>query len=463
MTTPTTPALAEPPADPFLALRVSYGMLLGVSDFAVLTGYPRGKHMLHAAWLHGSGTVRGFAVSGRDPHTVLVGRGLALDGWGRELHHPDETCLDVRELARRLTFPGGGRRAASAWLAAAYLPCPSHPVPALADPCDVSRQNREFSRTTEGVSFLLLDEPPRPAAGYPRLAELFRAGEVTPESFARAAAQDSVELGAGRGSFPGDGPAPVVLARLELRLGEGGGVEAVTGIDQAARQVLLPTALIQSLLTTRPGTPPAIPFGTRPGTPPGALHGNPPGESHGEPGKGGPGKGGPGDGRSGDGAPGDGGSDGGGPGGGSGDGGSDDGGPGNGGPGGGGPRVDPGSLRWRESGPAVVFTVTRPLLARSVGRRTLAAACLDEDGWRDLEIAGTGYDPVRQAITVLLDPPPPGSPVRLVVRGRGIVCVLGEDGAPLAGLTTGPPGGVPEGDDAVLTTVAPRYEQEDTR
>ncbi|TMR09457.1 hypothetical protein, partial [Nonomuraea zeae] len=259
MTALTTPALAEPPSDPFLALRVSYGMLLGVSDFAVLTGYSRGKHMLHSSWLHGSGTVRGYAVTGRDPYVVQVGCGLALDGWGRELHHPEDTCLDVRDLARRLTFPGSGRRTVTAWLAVAYLPCPSHPVPALADPCDVSRQNREFSRTAEGVSFLLLSEAPEPAAGYPRLRELFRTGEVTPESFARAAAQDSVELGACGELFPGDEPAPVVLARLDLTLGEGGAVEAVTGVDQAARQVLLPTALIQALLSAPQSAPKSAP------------------------------------------------------------------------------------------------------------------------------------------------------------------------------------------------------------
>ena len=50
------------PVNPFEALRVSYGMLLGEDDFRALMGNPRGKQMLHSAWLHGSGVVWGFGV-----------------------------------------------------------------------------------------------------------------------------------------------------------------------------------------------------------------------------------------------------------------------------------------------------------------------------------------------------------------------------------------------------------------
>ena len=60
-----------PPVDPFQALRVAYGMLLGEDDFRVLLGNPRGKQMLHAAWLHGSGVVWGMPVT-HDPATDVL-------------------------------------------------------------------------------------------------------------------------------------------------------------------------------------------------------------------------------------------------------------------------------------------------------------------------------------------------------------------------------------------------------
>ena len=50
------------PVNLYEALRVSYGMLLGADDFRAMIGNPRGKQMLHSAWLHGSGVVWGFDV-----------------------------------------------------------------------------------------------------------------------------------------------------------------------------------------------------------------------------------------------------------------------------------------------------------------------------------------------------------------------------------------------------------------
>src|SRR5690349_25165882 len=87
------------PVSPFQALRVSYGMLLGEDDFRVLMGNPRGKQMLHAAWLHGSGVVWGFGVT-RDGDELAVERGLAIDGHGRELRLETRCCLPLREWAQ---------------------------------------------------------------------------------------------------------------------------------------------------------------------------------------------------------------------------------------------------------------------------------------------------------------------------------------------------------------------------
>jgi len=239
-----------PPANPFLALRTSYGMLLGQGDFDVLVGYPRGKQMLHGAWLHGPGVVWGYRVEAKEPHTIDVGTGLAVDGWGRELHLGTAVNIDLRDLLKTSPLPEGGSRTAEAWLAAAYRPRPSHPVPALADPCDVSRKHSEFSRTSETVRFLLLARPPGDTA-YTRLRKLRGAGPVTPEAFHTAAVLDTMEREpADRGHdapFPVDeAQAPVILAKLTLRV-RGSTLDGVEAVDPAARGVLLPTGLLQEL------------------------------------------------------------------------------------------------------------------------------------------------------------------------------------------------------------------------
>ena len=86
------------PMNPFLALRVAYGMLLGEEDLRVLMGQPRGKQQLHSSWLHGSGVVWGYPVRAKGLWEVTVGPGLAIDGWGRELIHETTCQVDLRGL-----------------------------------------------------------------------------------------------------------------------------------------------------------------------------------------------------------------------------------------------------------------------------------------------------------------------------------------------------------------------------
>src|SRR5688572_9877221 len=90
------------PINPFVALRVAYGMLLGEDDFRTLMGNPRGKHMLHDAWLHGCGVVWGYPVSLRGELELEVEPGLAIDGWGRELTLDHTERLNVRDWVARL-------------------------------------------------------------------------------------------------------------------------------------------------------------------------------------------------------------------------------------------------------------------------------------------------------------------------------------------------------------------------
>src|SRR3954454_19531456 len=86
------------PVNPFVALRVAYGMLLGEDDFRTMMGNPRGKQMLHAAWLHGSGVVWGYGVTVNGLKELKVAAGLAVDGLGRELRSEATATFDVTKL-----------------------------------------------------------------------------------------------------------------------------------------------------------------------------------------------------------------------------------------------------------------------------------------------------------------------------------------------------------------------------
>ena len=56
--------LADSPAvDPFRALHVHFGMLMGVDDFETIDAYHRGKMWLHSSWLHREGVLWGLRVA----------------------------------------------------------------------------------------------------------------------------------------------------------------------------------------------------------------------------------------------------------------------------------------------------------------------------------------------------------------------------------------------------------------
>src|SRR6516162_590158 len=94
-------AAAGLPVNPFLALQVAYGMLLGEDEFRTLMGNPRGKQMLHSAWMHGSGVIWGYRPSVEGLRTLKVSPGLAVDGKGRELLADTSWCLDVSEWLKK--------------------------------------------------------------------------------------------------------------------------------------------------------------------------------------------------------------------------------------------------------------------------------------------------------------------------------------------------------------------------
>ncbi|WP_137939880.1 hypothetical protein [Chitinivorax sp. B] len=162
------------PNRPYLAVNYHYGMLLGVDDFVTDQAYHRGKARLHSAWLHGWGTVWGLAVSADLPSgEIRVEPGLALDGFGRELHvdtrqclqmgtwfsaHRDDPDLVVDEQPDGFHF--------DVHVVIRHRVCLMRPVPALLDTCVGSQSETAFSRVFETVELLL--KPGRAPASRPR-------------------------------------------------------------------------------------------------------------------------------------------------------------------------------------------------------------------------------------------------------------------------------------------------------
>ncbi|WP_250037745.1 hypothetical protein [Paractinoplanes maris] len=128
-TAPQPPPAAALDVDPFTSLAVHFGMLLGVSDFQVLAGNPRGKAALHQAWQHGRGVIWGFPVSvAEDTPELMVGSGLATDGLGREVATAAPMCLDVRAW---LDEQGITTKTFDARLVVRHEACLSRPVPSI--------------------------------------------------------------------------------------------------------------------------------------------------------------------------------------------------------------------------------------------------------------------------------------------------------------------------------------------
>ena len=415
------------PVNPFLALRARFGMLLGEDDFLTLMGNGRGKLMLHNAWLHGSGVVHGYQV-GVDAdktartYTLRVGSGLAVDGLGRELYLGGDWCYDLAALVKDLAGEGAAgscddERTVQACLSVRLDPCPASPVPALADPCDLSRRHTSESRVVERVRLAVqpgrcpapspapyhrvrvllgLDdagpgdvagcEASRAAAGIAALPDEERAAALL-RAFHRLAARDAADLapytaeGDDPSLFPQAEPGAVMLAELEVRVrGYGDGLQVVDyEVDPCVRPTLLPTATIADLVC---GLAPAL-LGSGAGVDAG------------------------------------------------------------------GPRVER-TAEWPR--PNILrLHVTERLLAGSLADHPVAVTSLSDRGWVREDIVQIEYDADDLTLTMVLDDQPAADLVRVVVRGTGPTPVFGASPrVPLAGLADGPPGGQDDGHDAVL-------------
>ena len=425
------------PVNPFEALRVSYGMLLGADDFRALIGNPRGKQMMHSAWLHGSGVVWGFDVRVDGDVLLTVSPGLAVDGLGRELACETSACLDLRDWLAAYDKPGSRegceRRTVHGCLVVEFACSMSRPVPTLANSCDVTRKHDDFSRVVEAATVALrsghcaarerpyhrvrvllgLDDvgADDPAGDEGEAARRIVAEAPVEERaglllhhFQRLAALDSTQLrpaaepgAADLTYFPVlESAAAVVLADVELDLRDADGCTTVEKVrlDTTCRTVLLPTRTIQELVC---------------GLAPGVV---------------------------GDVAA----------------------------PDAGGPRVLGDEVRWSPDERLCFLPVSAPLNPGSL-RRAVHITSLSRRGWVDEDIEAIRYDGEAPALAVELADRPVNPLIRVIVRGTGPTPVYGDDPpVPLAGLWgSSTPGTAADGHDAVITFPNPLSENGEGR
>lgn len=278
------PMSASLAADPFTSLAVHYGMLLGVPDFQVISGNPRGKLRLHQAWQHGPGVVWGLGVSVPDQSTQLqVEPGLAVDIVGREIVLATQYCLDVAQWLADQVKAGHideGATSFNAQLILRFRACLARPVPAMSSSCEGGGSDVAYSRIIETGELELRPygndaggKPQPPAddrsAAFAELRALVRQGGLQPgdpaglgwvDAFRRVAARTVTALGppAFTGGapdssrlFPGGEPGEIVLADLPgmSLAGQGTGLHLVAPtIDLSVRRSHVPTWVIEELI-----------------------------------------------------------------------------------------------------------------------------------------------------------------------------------------------------------------------
>ncbi|GIM91576.1 hypothetical protein [Paractinoplanes toevensis] len=407
------------PSTPFSLPRITFGMLLGVDDFRGMLGHPRAKHLLHQAWLHGPGVIRGYEVTTAE-HEVRVRPGLAVDGMGRELPLRTTQCVDVADwLARgnrKLRWNSKLKLNVVATAGYRFTDPVPQPGGSVLDPLDPAGSSA--SRYAETVTVDLVEaarpEPdpyrrlrvllglawPRPgdagdaeAAGEARRIAKLAPGErprALLTAFQGFAGRAVGSLGPAEGwtdadAFPVAENTGLVLARIVVTSGTGG-TPLLGAPDLSVRRSLLPTGVLQELLC---GLGPSFPDRTA-GDPVDA----------------------------------------------------------------GGPRLVRGSAEWTDDRTMSV-EVTADLRPGSLTRPAVAVSSASDEGhWVVGDVSDVRYE--DRTITVRLTRPPRYELVRWRVRGTGSTPVLGTDGSPLAGVDDGPPATGDDGRDAVWQMRGPQ-------
>jgi hypothetical protein len=416
------------PLSPFSALHYHFGMLLGEEDFKTDQGYHRAKMRLHNAWLHREGVVWGFRVTvDQDRGEIKVGRGLALDSAGHELHLDREWCVNVGKWFKEhkddpeLTVnPSNAHQVFNGHVVVRFKACLTRQVPSLMEPCNNAGTSTAYSRTFETIEILLLPnlaavrkhpyhrlrllfgiDPPTPQEGSPDpvpedkavLDEIKRIKALPTEqqaaewlkAFHLFAALDEMELkpasteqGVQVSIFPGPEDTTLLLANVSNITVEGTNDEwkLISGtVDNSVRPVHVATTTVQDLLSGLLSGPPEPPPPTV------------------------------------------------------------------------GPRVSAATIGANE----IVLDFDLPLQEASVKPEAFSVSMFDSAGGWTVFTIKAELDATRQKVTLAPDPSPPELGIglaRVIARGTGATPLLGDDQLPLAGGINDQP--VPQGLDYVL-------------
>ncbi len=409
------------PNRPYTAMNYHYGMLLGVDDFVTDQAYHRGKIRLHNAWLHGAGTIWGLECTAHlDRSELRLDPGLALDGYGRELHNDTPKCVNIvkwfakhkddpefssSETVNKITF--------EAHIIIRHRSCLMRPVPALLDTCEGTSSSTAYSRIHETVEILLksgsvpttprrrnhllrvlfgIDKPAEDKDG--NILKLDREAldareailtapfetrtAIAVEKFQKIAALDSIHESPAYDAddpeaylFPEDAIAEVLLANINIQLKKEGDQWQLekAEIDNLVRDTLLATASIQELIAgignTLYSSGSSIELG---------------------------------------------------------------------------PRVKPESVKL--NGTTLEFQVDKALNDNTVIPEVFTASQLVASGWQDISISSSQLTNQNKTVSVTLNDDPDGNVFRFVAIGTGSNPLMGENNLPLAGDIASSPNGV---------------------
>ncbi|MCM8882040.1 MAG: hypothetical protein LC541_01730 [Candidatus Thiodiazotropha sp.] len=167
------------PGDPWSRLRYHYGQLLGADDFQAEQNGMVLRRRLHNTLLHGLGTVCGLRVSAEpvDPpqSRLIVGEGLAIDVYGREIYVNEPQCLDIIGLHTSDIWETLALSPAAtpedpadeplsdirrAYITLCYESCLSNQVPAITPPCGDASEALAFSRVNDRFRIDMVAEAP---------------------------------------------------------------------------------------------------------------------------------------------------------------------------------------------------------------------------------------------------------------------------------------------------------------
>ncbi|PUB73448.1 MAG: hypothetical protein DBP03_12840 [gamma proteobacterium symbiont of Ctena orbiculata] len=250
------------PGDPWSRLRYHYGQLLGADDFQAEQNALVLRRRLHNALLHGLGTVCGLRVSAEPsdpPQTrLIVGEGLAIDAYGREIYVNETQCLDIiglhaGDIWETLALspsaipedPDGEPLSDTrrAYVTLCYESCLSNQVPAITPPCGDASEALAFSRVNDRFRIDLVAEAP--VDPHPLQCDWWPPGAADGEGDPRRRLLDFLL------DYPGAGlslqqrwsatdKAPLLLAVVDLLHEEGasGEITSVEAIDNSPRALL---------------------------------------------------------------------------------------------------------------------------------------------------------------------------------------------------------------------------------